>query len=71
MSQASELRARIHAKRKQLEADLARLQAEGHAQSNAARAEIKRKLSDLDEYLHQGWDNVTEQVTAKLNQWLE
>jgi hypothetical protein len=71
MSQISELKARIHAKRKQLEADLAKLQAEGHAASNTAQAEIKRKLAELDDHLRDGWDNLSEKAAAKLNQWLK
>ncbi len=71
MSQISELRARIHARRKQLEADLAKLQADGHAASNDAQAKIKKKLEELDEHLHRGWDNLSESVAAKLNKWLE
>ena len=71
MSQTSELKARIHAKKKQLEADLAKLQAEGHAASNTAQAEIKRKLSELEDHLHTGWDNLSQKAVAKLNQWLK
>lgn len=70
MSERNELRLRIDAEKKELEAKLARLRADGTAAANDAAKKLESTLEELDEHLRSGWDNVTEAVAGKLNDWL-
>lgn len=71
LSERAELRARVEARQKELEARLAQLKAEGHASKNAAADEIRAKLRELDRALRDGWEHMTEAVAATLNRWLK
>lgn len=71
MSEATELKSRVEAKKKQLEADLAKAKANAHGDANEAEAAIKSKLEELNSYLGDGWDNFSESVAKKLNNWLK
>lgn len=71
MSSAEELKSRIEAKRKKLEADLAQAKADAMGQGNEAVASIERKLEELNGTLRSGWDNLTENAAKKLNDWLK
>lgn len=71
MSQTEELKSRITAKRKQLEADLAKAKADAKGTSNDASQEIQKKLEELQTYIGDGWDNLSENVASQLNDWLK
>lgn len=71
MSETAELKSRIEAKKKQLEAELAKAKADAHGSANDATEEIARKLEELESHLHDGWDNLSETVSKKLNDWLK
>jgi len=66
----TELKARIEAKRKELEAQIARLKADSIGGANDSLVKLQKKLSGLEEDLHSGWDNLTEAAAGKLNRWL-
>lgn len=70
MSQKDELKDRIQAKKKMLEAKLHEVRADSRKNSRAAVADIERKLDDLNEALKKGWENVGEKVAARINKWL-
>lgn len=70
MSQKEELKDRIQAKKKLLEAKLHELRADSRKNSRAAVADVERKLDDLNEALKKGWDNVSETVAKRVNKWL-
>jgi len=71
MGETEELKNRIEAKRKQLEADLAKAKADGQGSTNDAAEEIAKKLEELKTSLSDGWDNLSESVSKKLNDWLK
>lgn len=71
MSERDELRARVEAKKKQLEADLAAKKADAEGARNEATKKIRAKLDELNETLEKGWDDLSEAAAAKLNAWLE
>lgn len=71
MSEVTELKSRVEAKKKQLEADLAKAKADAHGDANDAEKAIRSKLEELNSYLSDGWDNFSEGVAEKLNSWLK
>lgn len=71
MNQKEELKARVHAKKKELEARLATLKADAGAGAREEREKIEQKLSQLGDEIRNGWEELTENVAAKLNRWLE
>lgn len=66
----TELKARIEAKRKDLEAQIAKLKADSIGGANDSLAKLQTKLSNLEDDLQTGWDNLTEAAAGKLNRWL-
>lgn len=50
---------------------LAHLKAEGHAADNDQRAEVERKLEEFSSAVKDGWENLSEAASAKLNDWLK
>lgn len=71
MSQTEELKSRITARRKQLEADLAKAKADAQGASNDVAESIQERLDELQTYLKDGWEDVSENVAARLNEWLK
>lgn len=70
-TQLDELRHRVEAKRKRLEAWLEETRADASAQAQSARESVRGKLDELNDHLREGWDNVTEATVGKLNDWLD
>jgi hypothetical protein len=71
MSETHELKMRIEAKRKRLEADWAEAKVQANDTKNEAIDAIRTKLDELGSTLQAGWENVTEDVAKRLNHWLE
>jgi hypothetical protein len=71
MSERNELRLRIDAKKKALEARLAKLRVDGTAIANDAAETLETELKELESNLRDGWDNLTDGAARKLNDWLE
>jgi len=66
----SELRSRIEARRKRLEADLLEAKANAQAAGKEAVDQLKAKIAELDDALKDGWENLSDQVSERLNKWL-
>ena len=71
MSRRDELKLRVEARKKQLEADLLKARAAAHGKTNDAVEAIERKLKGLGEALESGWDALTEATSKKLSDWLK
>lgn len=71
MTQTDELRMRVTAKKKELEAKLHTIGADASAKAREERAKAKAKLDELQQTMKQGWNDLTEDVAAKLNGWLK
>jgi phage-related protein len=70
MSETDELKARVQAKRKELEAKLHQLKADSRGDAEEAQRSIERKLTELERLVSDGWDRMTESTARKVNEWL-
>jgi hypothetical protein len=70
-TQTNELKNRIEAKKHELLARYNELAADARAESVEQRTSIKRKLDELEQHVKDGWEKLTENVSAKLNDWLK
>ena len=66
----SELRTRIEAKKKKLEAELLERKADAQGAASDAVREIKAKLAELDKLVGDSWDDLSDSVRKKLADWL-
>ncbi len=71
MSQTDELKNRIEAKKLRLQAKIKELQADTEASSREQAQKLQAKLDSLNESVKDGWDNVTDAIAGKLNDWLK
>ncbi len=69
-SAKEELKDRIGAKRNQIEASRAEARAVGRTQGRESVEALQGKLDELTTLVAGGWDQLTEDVSAKLNAWL-
>ncbi len=71
MSQKEELKKRVDAKKLSLQAKIKELQAVASSDSREEMHKLQAKLDALGESVKDGWDDLTEKVSGKLNQWLK
>jgi len=71
LSNTEQLKDRINAKKHELLAKIDELKADTRQDAASARDKVQAKLKDLEETLRDGWDNLTDAVSAKLNKWLD
>ena len=69
--QISELRHRVQAKRKRLEARLEEARADAREASRRTADTIRAKLGEIDDHLRDGWDDLTDATLGKINAWLK
>ena len=70
MGRTEELKDRIKARQRELEGRYHELKADSRAEARQERDKVKRKLDELQETVKDGWDNLSDKVSAKLNDWL-
>jgi hypothetical protein len=66
-----ELKNRVAAKQKQLQARLAELKADGAKTVADERDRIQAKLAELDQTMRDGWESVTDTAAKKISEWLD
>jgi hypothetical protein len=66
-----ELRHRVKAKRRMLEAKLEEAKADAAGAANDTVRDLRSTLRELDEKIGDGWDSLTEDAAARLNRWLK
>lgn len=71
MREWDELRDRVEAKRKRLEARIAELRADTRAEARAERARLEKRLEHLAASLQGGWESLTDEAARTLNAWLK
>lgn len=71
ISRTEELKDRIKAKKSELESRYNELKADTRSEARVERDSVKSKLEELQEHLKEGWDRMTDTVSAKLNDWLD
>jgi hypothetical protein len=70
-NKTSELRHRVEARKKELEASLERAKADAQGEASETVDRIQAKLRELDDHLREGWDNLSEAVADRINEWLK
>ena len=71
MSKADELKNRVEAKKLSLQAKIKELQADTEATSREQVQKLQSKLDSLTVSAKGGWENMTDAVAGKLNEWLK
>ena len=66
-----ELKDRIEAKRKRLEAKIHELKADGRAESREQADNIEKQLKEITDAIKGGYDNMKESTAETLNKWLK
>lgn len=69
-AQTEELKHRVLARKKELEARLETLQADTAQAKNENAEKVRRKLRELQNTLSEDWDNMKGATIERLNQWL-
>jgi len=70
-SEATELKERIEAKRKRIEARVHELKADGDAAAREKAESLESQLDDITETVRDGYENLSDQAMSKLNDWLK
>lgn len=68
---SEELKDRVEARRHQLLSKYNELKADTRREASEARERLKARLDELEDSLKSGWNNMSDAVKAKLNQWLD
>ena len=71
MSQKDELKNRVEAKKLKLQAKIKELQADASSASRDEAHKLQAKLDGLSESVKDGWDDLTDAISGKLNEWLK
>lgn len=70
MSEMNQLKDRVAARRKELEAKLHTLRADTRQKASEEATEIEAKLEQMKEAVKDGWDRLSEASSKKLNKLL-
>lgn len=68
---SEELKDRVEARRHQLLSKYNELKADTRREASEARERLKARIDELEDSLKGGWNNMSDAVKAKLNQWLD
>ena len=71
MGEWEELRNRVEAKKHRLLARINELKADGRSESTERLDNLQAKLDELAKNVKNGWDNISDAVAEKLNEWLK
>jgi hypothetical protein len=71
MNKNKELRLRVEAKVQHIKAEIADMHASAEGSKNDAIATMETKLAQVNEFIHHGWDSLTEDASTKINEWLK
>lgn len=66
-----ELKARISSRKHELQSKLSELVADTRHEAKDMAKSVKTRLSELEETLKDGWDNLTDATVERLNNWLD
>ncbi len=70
LSNTEQLKDRIEARKHELLAKYNELKADSRKDAASARDSVKAKLDELEATLKDGWDNLSDAVSERLNRWL-
>lgn len=71
MSKSHELKLRVEAKAQKIKAEIAQMRADAEGSKNETIEKMEAKLAHLNEVVKDGWENLTEDASAKINEWLK
>ena len=71
MSDKKELKDRVEAKRKRLEARISELKADTRAEAREESGKLQRKLEEIKDATSEGWDDLSDKAAARLNKLLK
>lgn len=71
VSEKQKLAARLEAKKKELESELARLKADSMDDMSQKSDDLESKLNETKAHLKDVTDNFTEDVAKRVNDWLK
>jgi len=71
LKQREELKDRVEARRREWEAHLANLKADGRAEAREEIKKLETRLQEIQEKLKSGWDNLSEEASARINELLK
>ena len=69
-NEKQELKLRVEAKKKALEAQIAQLKVDSVGGTNDAIDALQKQLNSVQSDLKSGWENMSESIAGKLNSWL-
>ncbi len=70
-TQSKELKDRIHAKRKELEAELHRLKADASEGTRERAEKLEQKIKEVDRAIEDGFENLKSDTIEQLSDWLK
>jgi hypothetical protein len=71
ITKSDELKTRVEARQAELKAQLLRAKADSTAEASEAVEKIESKLRELSNTVQDGWDNLSDDATRRLNEWLD
>lgn len=70
-TQTQELKERVTAKQKRVEARIHELKADGSDQARNKASELRAQLDDIKQRVSDGYENLKQDTAEKLNNWLK
>lgn len=70
-TQTEELKERVSAKQKRVEARIHELKADGSDQARQKAEQLQSQLDSVREKVSDGYENLKQDAAAKLNEWLK
>jgi hypothetical protein len=71
LNRTDELKDRVEAQKLKLGARLAELKADTRHEAIELRDGLQKKLHEVESYLKDGWDKLSDGAKSKLNEWLD
>lgn len=71
LTKSEELKDRVEARRHELLARYNELKADTRKEAAEARDKVKSKLDEITDDIKQGYENLSDAVKTKLNEWLD
>jgi predicted nucleic acid-binding Zn-ribbon protein len=69
--ESRELKDRVEAKKKQIKADIAKAKADARGEKNDTIEKLQKKLQGIESAVKDGFDDMSEAASKKLNEWLK
>lgn len=71
MSDTDELRNRIESKKHEIQKKIADYKADSSSEKRERIETLQGRLEELEKHVSDGWNDISESVAGKLNEWLK